>query len=218
MEKKYKIFTSYLDDENKDEAFFFILNLLKSKEIDIIELYENILTPALNLMECKLEDENICIWKEHVRTGIIRTIVECCYPYVIEKKKELNYPFVGTAVVLCPPEENHDLGARMVADFFTLCGYHAIYVGSNTPYQDFYNAINSIKPDVAAISVSNYYNLVVTKKIIEDLKKYNKYSLKIIVGGHAFNKNKENTVIVGADYYACSFNDIERIAKDEVKK
>lgn len=216
--KEYEKFIRLLEEEKKEEALSFIMELLKNKEIDIIDLYTNILAPSLNNMECKLADQNICIWKEHVRTAIIRTIVENCFPYVIEKKKELNYANQGTAVVLCPPEEYHDLGARMVADFFTICGYHSIFVGSNTPYQDFYNAIEVIHPDVVAISVSNYYNLVSTKKIISDLKKVDSCSFKIIVGGYAFNRNTENYKMVGADYYANTYLDIEKIVRNEVLK
>jgi len=218
MKKEYEVFKTLLEEEKKEEAFSFVMDLLKNKKIDIIELYTNILAPSLNNMECKLEDKNICIWKEHVRTAIIRTIVESCFPYVIEKREELNYPKVVTAVVLCPPEEYHDLGARMVADFFTICGYHSIFVGSNTPYHDFYNAIEVINPDIIAISVSNYYNLVLTKKIIGDLKKVDRCSFKIIVGGYAFNKNVENYKAVGADYYANTYFDIEKICRNEVGK
>lgn len=218
MDNHYHAFVALLEEEKKEEALFYIMDLLKNKEVDIIELYSNILAPALNNMECKLEDKNICIWKEHIRTAIIRTIVECCFPYIIEKKKELNYSEAKTAVVLCPPEEYHDLGARMVADFFTICGYHSIFVGSNTPYQDFYNAIEVIHPDVVAISVSNFYNLVSTKKIIGELRKVDTCSFKVIVGGHAFQQNPENVKMVAADYYANTFEDIVRIARNEVVK
>jgi len=218
MEKRYEKFIALLEDENKEEALSFALDLLKNKDMDVIALYTNILAPALNKMECKLADKNICIWKEHVRSAIVRTIVECCFPFVIEKKKELNYLEGGIAVVLCPPEEYHDLGARMIADFFTICGYKAIFVGSNTPYIDFKNAIDVIHPNIVAISVSNYYNLVCTKKIIEDLRKVNHNPFKIIVGGYAFEKIQENYKLVGADYYANSYFDIEKFARNEVAK
>jgi len=218
MRNNNEMFIELLEQENKEEAVAFALNLLKSGETDIIQLYTEFLTPALNNMVCKLADKSICIWKEHVRTAIVRTIVECCYPYVIEKKKEFNFPVGKTAVVICPPEEYHDLGARMVADFFTICGFHSIFVGSNTPYHDFYNAVDVIHPDLIAISVSNYYNLVSTKKIIEDLKKEGKRPFKIVVGGYAFDKNQENCKMVGADFYAHSFEDIKRIAGEGVNR
>ncbi len=218
MDEKYELFKKLLEEENKEKAVSYALKLIQKKEMDVLELYTRILAPALNAMECRFEDKNICVWKEHVRTAIVRTIVECCYPYVIEKKQEMNYPAKGIAAVLCPPEEYHDLGARMTADFFLLCGYQVVYVGSNTPYQDFYNVINIIKPEIIAISVSNYYNLVSTKKIIQELKHGTFHSFKIVVGGYAFDKDINNVNTVGADYYAHTFEDIDQISRNEVQK
>ena len=159
MDTIYKQFEAFFEEENKEEAVKYILEKLQAGEIDVIDLYTTILTPLLNNMTCKLADKRICIWKEHVKTAIVRTIVENCYSYVISKRNNLNYPRRGVAAILCPPEEYHDLGARMVADFFTIGGYEAIYVGSNTPYKDFYNAVHVVRPEVVAISVSNYYNM-----------------------------------------------------------
>lgn len=218
MDNIYAQFSLLLEAENKEAAVELILDKLKKKELDILDLYLNILTPTLNQMTCTLEEKHICIWKEHVRTAIVRTIVECCYPYVIEKREEMNVKGGETVVVLCPPEEYHDLGARMVSDFFTIAGCHSIFVGSNTPYEDFFNAIHVIRPSVVAISVSDYYNLVVTKKIIKDLKGAMDYPLKVVVGGSALKEKEENYKLVGADYYANTYEDIEKIIRSEVAK
>ncbi|MDF2908540.1 MAG: cobalamin B12-binding domain protein [Herbinix sp.] len=218
MDRIYKQFEVFFEEENKEEAVKYILEKLQAGEIDMIDLYTTILTPLLNNMTCKLADKRICIWKEHVKTAIVRTIVENCYSYVISKRNILNYPRRGVAAILCPPEEYHDLGARMVADFFTIGGYDAIYVGSNTPYQDFYNAVHVIRPEVVAISVSNYYNLVAAKKMIEELKKALDYPLKIVVGGYAFHDDASKYKLIGADYYAGSYEEILQLAKGEVER
>lgn len=214
--KEYIEFMELLQHEKKQEAVEFALSLLKNGEMDVVTLYAQVLTPALNEMQCLLEDKRMCIWKEHVRTAIVRTIVECCYPYVIMERDKRGAPKHKTAVIICPPEEYHDLGARMVADFFVICGYDAIFVGSNTPYGDFYNAAHIISPDIIAISISDYYNLVVTKMIIGDLKGILADSVKIIVGGSAVYDNDENYKMLGADFRAQTFEDIQKITADEV--
>lgn len=217
MEQLFKEFEALFEEEDKENAVKYILKKLKAGEVDVIRLYSDILTPMLNNMKCKLEDQRICIWKEHVKTAIVRTIVECAYPYVMDKRDALNLPKKGVAVVLCPPDEYHDLGARMVADFFTIIGYEAIFVGSSTPYKDFYNAIHVIRPEVVAISVSNYYNLVAAKRMIEEIKKALDYPLKIVVGGYAFHDDEANKVkTVGADYYARTYEDILNLGYSEV--
>lgn len=207
----YDEFMMYFEKENKEKAIPYVLDLLKNQKIDVIELYVNLLTPALNNLSCPKEEEKISIWKEHIKTAIVRTIVECAYPYVMEKKNEIHKEWKGTAVVLCPPEEYHDLGARMVTDFLTICGYETIFVGSNTPQLDFYHAISMIKPAIIAISVSNYYNIVVTKKMIQQIKDKVDYKPAIIVGGNAFNYDSNKYKVVDADYFARTYEDLVEI-------
>lgn len=210
-------FKKILDAEEKEEALNYAISLLETGKTNIVGLYETILAPALNQMECNLEDRNLCIWKEHVQTAIVRTIVECCYPFVMREKKQAGKDNGLTAVILCPPEEYHDLGARMITDFFSLCGYHTIFVGSNTPYQDFYQSIYSIKPDIVAISISNYFNLVATKRIIKELKEAALKKTWIVAGGRAVDRDEHVIEIIGADEKICNFHDIELLAERQVQ-
>jgi len=181
----YKTFLKYLDDENRDESIGFALKLIEEKKITLEEMYLQLLTPALTEFHCEEEDEQICIWKEHARTSIIRTILESLYVYVIERKKLV--PSKGkTIMVLCPSEEYHEIGAIIVSHFFALAGYDARYIGANTPKNDILSAVKALKPDMLALSVTNYYNIVITKKITEDIK-LQFPNVKIIVGGQAFN-------------------------------
>ncbi len=216
MNPFFEPFDQLLQGDHKPEAVEFALELVSSGKIDPITLYTDILTPSLNNMQCAIDEKNLCVWKEHVRTATVRTIVECCYPFILKEKARINPPKRGTAVILCPPEEYHDLGARMAADFYFLCGYDAIFVGSNTPYSDFYNAVDLIKPEIIAIGVSNFYNLFITKKIIHELKSRIGDSAKIIVGGNAFQIDPNNLVLVGADAIVQTFEDVCKLADGEV--
>jgi len=186
MHPYYEPFLKLVNEENKDEAMTYVLNLLKNKKIELYDLYDFFLRPVLNEFVCSSEDEEICIWKEHVRTSIVRTILESTYPYLIEIKKSVpkNNQKV---VVVCPSEEFHEVGAIIVTNYFSLAGFDAQYIGANTPKNDILSAVKALKPDYLALSVTNYYNLVVTKQITEQVKGLFP-NVKIIVGGNAFNK------------------------------
>lgn len=186
MHPYYEPFLKLVNEENKDEAMTYVLNLLKDKKIELYDLYDFFLRPVLNEFVCSSEDEEICIWKEHVRTSIVRTILESTYPYLIEIKKSVpkNNQKV---VVVCPSEEFHEVGAIIVTNYFSLAGFDAQYIGANTPKNDILSAVKALKPDYLALSVTNYYNLVVTKQITEQVKGLFP-NVKIIVGGNAFNK------------------------------
>jgi len=186
MHPYYPAFLKLVNQENKDEAMMYVLNLLKEKKIELYDLYDFFLRPVLNEFECTSEDEEICIWKEHVRTSIVRTILESTYPYLIEIKKSV--PKNNQKVmVVCPSEEFHEVGAIIVTNYFSLAGFDAQYIGANTPKNDILSAVKALKPDYLALSVTNYYNLVVTKQITEQVKGLYP-NVKIIVGGNAFNK------------------------------
>ena len=214
----HKEFLQYLENEDKEGALNYIIQLLDDGKVNIPTLYAEILAPSLNNMNCNVKRKEICIWKEHVRSSIIRTIIECCYPYVAKESKS-KVQKNEKVIIVCPSEEFHELGARMAADFFTICGYNSIFVGSNTPQNDFINAVDVINPKYIVISVSNYYNLVFAKKVISKIreKTLNK-DFKIIVGGYAFKENPEVYKEIGADFQVNSYEEIENISKGGLYK
>ncbi len=219
MHPLYNQFLEYLLNENKKKAVNFILSKLKNKEIDIITLHSEIMTPALNTMFCDIENKHSeCIWKEHIRTSIVRTIIECSYPYIIKEREEKGIKKKDDKViVVCPSEEYHEIGARIVVDFFTLLGFDTIFIGANTPRNEIEAAIELINPKYVAISVTTYYNLVEAEKAINFIREKAKFTGKIIVGGTAFINNPEIYKKIGADLLIQTFDDIKQLTEGESK-
>jgi MerR family transcriptional regulator, light-induced transcriptional regulator len=216
MHPFYKEFIEHLQQADKEWCVDRIMLMLSTGGIDIATLYNDILTPALNGVELGSVDEGLKIWKEHERTAIVRTIIENCYSYVIKERRKGHGSSVGERVVIfCPTEELHEMGARMVADFFTLCGFEVTFIGANTPLSDILVGIGSIKPKYVALSVTNHYNLVAAGKAIESIVKLRKdmgLGFEIIVGGRAFERNKELVSQMGADMHLSSLEEISKIA------
>ena len=100
----------------------------------------------------------------------------------------------------------------MVSDFFTLLGYEATFIGSNTPKEAFLSSIDLIKPNYIAISVTNYYNLIMAKKAIAEIRSSKFKDYKILVGGNAFQNDHEKAKSIGADKLIYSFKDIVKLA------
>jgi len=218
MHLLYEEFLSYLDNKDRQKCVEFTLSKLASEELDVVTLYEEILTPSLREEFCR-DKQKICVWEEHVRSSIIRTVIECCYPYVVkERDNKYRAKAKGRAVVACPTGEIHEIGARMVTDFFTLCGLDATFVGANTPQDEILDAIGYIKPRYIAISVSNYYNLLAARKTIQKMGEIGKTlgpDFKIIVGGYAFEQNPYTCDEVGADLLLRNFADIKRLSEGD---
>lgn len=214
MDSFYGEFLSLLDDGDKERCVNLCLSKLSDKTIDVVALYQDILAPALKEKFCSSKDEEICIWQEHIRTSIVRTIIECCYPLVIQERDEkyLSKP-KGKVVVLCPPDEAHEIGARMVTDFFLLNGYDVTFIGASTPGSEIIEAVTHFKPEYVAISITNVFNLIAAAKAISkilDLKKI--LDFEVILGGQACKHNLTTCQKMNADMILDTFDDIRKLA------
>lgn len=219
MHPLYTEFVSALDRKDKDRCVEFALSWLAAGRIDVVTLYNEILTPALNTPSYGDAAGAIGIWEEHVRTSIVRTVLENCYPYVVKERKA-KYGAAAKkgqhVIVVCPTEEFHEIGARMVADFFDLCGFKTTFIGANTPQEETLEAIGFLNPTYVAVSVTNTYSLVPAKRTlaqIRDVRERSRSGFKIIVGGNAFRKNPGLVHEVGADLHLSTFDDIRRLSE-----
>lgn len=205
----YEQLSLALKEENRGLAMEVCLTALDEKTISIMDLYQDILSPALNSIIQEYDgDEDNLIWKEHVRSGIIRGIIEASYPFVLKEAAEIGREMKESVIVMCPRYEEHEIGARMVSDFYTIAGYKSTFIGANTPEKTILKAIETIRPGIISISVTNYYNLVALKKTIDEIKNNFNYPIKFVVGGYAFNKNINAYKEVGADIQLKSFKDV----------
>lgn len=210
MDYKTAIFEA-LDRENKDMCIELALEAVVNNVFTIPELYEGVLKTALYAIdECQDED---CIWKEHVKTSIVRSIIECMYPQVIKLKRQAE-PINKKVVLTCPEKEYHEIGLRMADDYFNILGYETIFVGTNTPKHQVLNAVLRTRANYLAISVTDYYLLFEAQKMIQGVKDVSK-SLKVIVGGIAFKENSSSISLIGGDIYFETFEDFVKLRDGE---
>ncbi len=210
-------FISALDSQDKERAVMVCKESLESGNVEVIDLYLDILTPALRSWDCDYASDRLCIWNEHIRSSIVRTVMECCFPYIVKKRRDNGSEKNDqTVAVLCPPEEYHEIGARMISDIFTIAGYNSIFVGANTPLDTFLEAAKKLSPMYVAISVSNYYNLINTRRMISRIKEAGGKS-RVVVGGNAFEKNPDYWKEVGADIFLKDPREILALGKCDVK-
>ena len=219
MQPMYEEFAERLARADKARCVELALSNLSEGKIDVVTLYNEVLTPALNAPTYSAEEGAVRIWEEHVRTSIVRTVVENCYPF-LQREKEARAPATAgprkAVVVVCPTEEFHEIGARMVADFFDLAGFDATFVGANTPQEEILEAIATLQPAYVAVSATNTYSLVPARRVLEQLRAIREKSgarFQIIVGGNAFLKNPALAREMGADLHLSTYEDIRRLAE-----
>lgn len=214
MHELYKQVLQALQMEDKEQAVKLSLDALENQQVTVKELYETILGPALANIIHEYEDEGDLIWKEHIRSATIRTIIEAAYPYVLKEQADV----LGErekVIVMCPELEDHELGAKMVSDFFQIAGFNSYFIGARTPLKTIVNAIKDVKPKYLVISVTNFYHILSVKRMIDHLRALTDSDLTYVVGGRAIDANPDSFVALGADIHLRNFEDIKQLIEVE---
>lgn len=214
MANFYEDFIQTLDRQDREAAVSLCLNALSEKRINVTTLYLEILTPALNRLVFSEKEQDRMIWQEHNQSSLVRTIIEAAFPYVIAERKEMNLEIGKKVLVICPEAEEHELGARMAADFFTIWGFHTTFIGARTPTGTLIKAIESVRPDILTFSITNYFNLVSTKRTIARVREQFSYPFMILAGGNACVGKPDAAEMLGADRILDNLQDIEQIRKE----
>jgi len=179
-DEKLSTYLKALEAEDKKTAVKIYKEILSSAEYGIKEIYNDFIISPMKKWNCNFEEEDLCIWKEHIMSSILHTLVECTYPVI--SRLSSNYGNGKKVIITCPTEELHDLGIRIISDLFELSGYNVIYAGNNTPLKTIIKAIEYENPDIVIISVTTKYNLIFAMKIIKAIVEKTPKQ-KIIIGG-----------------------------------
>jgi methanogenic corrinoid protein MtbC1 len=215
MHPLFDQFNRLLEASDKEACIRLVVESLQNGQIDIVTLYNEVLSPALTQPVCLSTNRALCIWEEHARTSIVRSVIENCYTFVTrERDQKYHAPVRGKVILVCPTEELHEIGARMVMDFFTLCGYTVTFIGANTPQNEIVSAIEYIQPIYVGISITNFYNLVAARAAVEYIcAKKGPLKFKVILGGLACRFHPDVCREMGADLVLNTFAEIRQLGE-----
>lgn len=212
MTTYYKKFMELFSKNKKDQCVLSSMEEVQSGRISIPDLYENVFKKALYSIDECTENNPGCIWDEHVKSSIIRTIIEGLYPTIIKIGEKAEK--AGEKIVLaCPEREYHEIGLRMMSDFFQINGYDVIYVGGNTPRTQIWEVVRTEKPNYLGLSVTDFYLLSEANKTLKRIEEECTKEIKIILGGQAFKKNPHIIELIGDAIYIEDYQDVVSLRK-----
>ena len=189
------VFITHILNDELDKARFFIEKSME-KGNDIQYIYMNLIQPSLYEIGELWYQRKLSVSKEHYLTAFLNDIMTSLYPRYVEKHTK------GTMLALCPGKEFHQIGMRMVTDFFQLDGWKTHYIGGNISNDHIMEELNQREVDIVAISSTITTNIDTVKDLINGIKNHEKFaSVKIIVGGKTFNDHKDLWMEFGADAY-----------------
>lgn len=203
-------FQSNLLSGDYEKCSEFIKTIL-ADEVDIKQLYDDILKRSLYNIGEMWETGKITVSTEHLASAIVETILSEIYFEIITQNK-IN----KTAVLACTENEFHQIGIKMVSDIFEKNGWNVHFSGTNTTSEDLIQQIETVHPDILAISLSIPFNLPTLEIMLRKIRE--RYpDLYIFVGGQAFlhgghdSLQKFNKLI-----YKANLEDLDEYLKHEV--
>jgi len=159
------------------------------------DIYLHVFQPTQHEIGRLWQTNRISVGMEHYCTATTQWIMSQLYPRIFAlKKKE------ATLVATCVAGDLHELGVRMVADFFEMDGWNTYYLGANTPNNDVVITLIERRADMLAISASLSCHLAAVGELIRAVREHPRCAgIPILVGGHPFNQSPDLWRELGAD-------------------
>jgi len=140
----------------------------------------------------------ISVAQEHFCSAATQLIMSQLYPYIFSGER------TGKAMVAATiGGELHEIGIRMVSDFFEMDGWNTYYLGANTPTSGILSAAEQNNASLIALSIAMPYHGQLLRQTIEEIRSHSLGAhLKILVGGNAVNRRSGDYTYFGADGFA----------------
>ncbi len=184
-EAKYLHYLNSLLEGNKSECVK-IINELIAEDTPVIDIYNDIFKRSMYRVGQLWEKNRCTVAEEHHASQITELCISLVYPKIANTEKNGK-----TVLVTCVDKEFHEIGPKMVSDFFELNGWTSIFLGSNMPDTEILKTIFDKKPDVVGISNNFYMNFIRTMKLVDSITE-NTPEQKVIIGGQAVEKIEDN--------------------------
>ncbi|MEI6877092.1 MAG: cobalamin-dependent protein [Spirochaetota bacterium] len=198
-------FLSALLGGNRREAAHRILKAVETGT-SVQEVYLDVFQPVQYLVGELWQTGRIGVAQEHFCSASVQLVMSQLYPRIFSTEKKGR-----TLVAACVGDELHEIGIRMVADFFELDGWDTYYLGANMPTESILRAVREEEADVAAISVSMAFHIDAVPTLIKEIRASDS-EVRILVGGRQFNLSPDLWRRVGADGFAPNAAEAVRVA------
>jgi methanogenic corrinoid protein MtbC1 len=138
----------------------------------------------------------VSVAQEHYCTAATQLIMSQLYPRIFGGER-----CGRTLVATCVGGELHEIGVRMVADFFEMEGWDTYYMGANTPAEAILQAIDDRRADVLAISATMTFYVSAVAELVARVRERPgvRGGPRILVGGYPFLVAPDLWRQIGAD-------------------
>lgn len=181
----------------RDTASRLILSAVEAGTT-VREIYLRVFQPAQHEIGRLWQQNKISVAQEHYCTAATQMIMSQLYPHIFSAQRNGK-----TLVATCVSGDLHEIGVRMVCDFFEIEGWDTFYLGANTPTEDVLRTLKERAADLVLISATMTFHLRFVREQIAAIRgDAATRAIKIMVGGYPFNVAPDLWKEIGADGYA----------------
>lgn len=162
------------------------------------DLYLQVFQPVQHEIGRLWQLNKVSVAQEHYCTAATQMIMSQLYPYIFNTERNGK-----RLVATCISGDLHEVGIRMVADFFEMEGWDTFYLGANTPIDSIMRTLREQEANLLIVSATMAYHVRAVADLIQAIKRDpGLSSVKIMVGGYPFNVAPDLWINVGADAHA----------------
>ncbi len=186
---------------HRDEAVQLVHSLVMSVA-EPATLIEGVLVPLQQRVGELWELSLIDVVDEHAMTAIVEELLSAIVFYVPRGTGR------GRVVFACPHGEWHTLPARMAGELLQMHDWSVTFSGASTPASTLAAYARSRRPLAVVLSCTMTNGLVAARDAIEVL---HEHDVPVLVGGPGFGRDDRRAHALGADGWAGSLADADRI-------
>lgn len=173
------------------------------------DIYVQVLQEAQYEVGRRWQANRISVTREHMATAVTQAVVTLLYERLPRVAPER-----GTMIVTGVEGEQHQLGARMVADFLEADGWDVRFLGTQMPHEGILDAIEDEGAQLVGISAALSARLPTVRDLISAIgRRFGEARPRILVGGSAFRGHDIPWRHLGADGLGMNLDDAVRTAR-----
>ncbi|MDB5033902.1 MAG: hypothetical protein JWQ98_1143 [Chlorobi bacterium] len=189
---------------DRREASRLVLEAVESGT-NIQDIYLDVFQQTQHQIGRLWQMNRLTVAQEHYCTAATQLIMSQLYPRIFSTERN------GlTMVAACIGGDLHEIGVRMIADFFEMDGWDTVYLGASTPIRSIVEMVVSSGASLLAVSATITFHVTEVTGLIATLRGDDRCrNVKIMVGGYPFNVEPELWRQIGAD--ACAHDARESV-------
>lgn len=178
-----RLYQPYLDAQiagDRARALHVVLEDGVKQGVPVADIHLGVIQPAQEEIGRRWQLNEITVAQEHLATAISQLAVSHLYGHL--ERTESNGKLV---VVACAEGEQHELGARLAADFLEMAGFVVRYLGASVPADSLAKMVVTSKASAVVLSAATSLCFPGLRAAVKAVRAAAP-AVPILVGGAAF--------------------------------